>query len=101
MCYNVNTFFVMPTCHCSCTTTVVTQSSSIPVGTIVMVPAVSLSVQVFTPVCTCRMYSRILSRLHVMKQIHCSTRSSRQRVLHSRNEHHSRHSTTLFFLDGQ
>ena len=58
MCYNVNSFFVIPTCQCQCTTAVAPRSYSIPVGTAFMVPAVpilpprpaTVAVQVYVPV---------------------------------------------------
>jgi hypothetical protein len=40
MCHNISSFFVAPTCHCHCATTVAVQSPSIPVGTVYMVPII-------------------------------------------------------------
>lgn len=50
MCHNINSFFVVPTCHCQCITTVVAHSSSIPVETEFMVPAVPVTVKFCAPV---------------------------------------------------
>jgi hypothetical protein len=55
MCHNINSFFVVPTCHCRCATTVAAHSYFTPVGTAFMVPAVPVLLPrpstVTVPVC--------------------------------------------------
>src|SRR5258708_3700054 len=59
MCYNVNSFYIVPTCHCQHTTMVVAKPSS-PIGTFVVPAAPVLILPPQPPPVTAQLYTSVV-----------------------------------------